>query len=111
MLVGQCRYAPTSGRAVQKTDLHQVRFVNILDGDRLLTHRCGKRIQSHRSSAEGLDNRLQHPPVNGVQAQLVHLQRPQRIVGDGSVDGAVAHDLRKIPHTLQKPVCDTRSSA
>ena len=106
MLIGPRRDAAAPGRAVQKPDLQQIRLVNILQRDALLSDGGGKGLQPHGAAAEVFDDALQHPPVDAVQSKPVDLQRPQGQIGRGGVYPPIALHLRKIPHPLQNAVGD-----
>ena len=55
---------------------------DLLDGLALLPHRDGERGQADRSAAEELEQGLEHPPVEPVEAAGVDLVDRQGRLGD-----------------------------
>ena len=108
MPVGLQRDTASARRTAEKADLHQIRLINILQGDRFLANRGGKRIQSDRAAAIVSDDACKHRTVNIVQPKFVNFQRAERHVRALPVDRAAAAHLRKIAHTAQQAVGDTR---
>ena len=59
-----------------------------------------------RTAAVVLDDGPQHPPVDGVQPQVVDLQRAQGLVRHILGDDAVGLHLGEVPDPAQHPVGD-----
>ena len=55
MVISQRGDASASGSAGQEAQLHQVRLVNILQGDRLFADGSGQGLQAHRAARVVLD--------------------------------------------------------
>jgi len=98
MLVGKRRDAAAPGRPGQKAKLHQIRLVHILQSHSLFANGGSQGLQAHRAAAVVADDGSEHPAVDVVKTQLVHLQPLEGKVGGLLGDHAVAHDLGKIPH-------------
>ena len=104
MLIGQPGNTPSPGCPREKAHLHEVRLIDILQSHRLLPHCGGQRFQPHRSAGIVGNDAAEHAAVHCVQAQLVHLQRRQRLVRHPLGDHAASPDLGKIPHPPEKAV-------
>jgi len=104
MIVSQRGYAAAPGCPCQEPKLHQIRLINIFQGDRFLTDGGSQCLQTHRAAAVVADDGTEHPAVNIVQAQRIHFQPGQRQIRCFPGDNAVAHDLCKVPDTAQEPV-------
>ena len=111
MIVRRLCDAPASRRAAEKAYLHEIRLVNVLDRDRLLSDRRGKRLKPDRTPAVKSDYNLKHPSVNIVKSEAVDLKTAECIIGDPAVDNTVAFDLCKVADALEQAVCDTRRSS
>ena len=111
VLVGLPRDAAATGRAGQEAQLHQVRLVHILQRNGLLADGGGQCVQPHRAAAVVFDDGAEHTAVHIVQAQGIHLQRQQRLVGHVLGDDAVGHHLGKVADTAQHTVGDAGRAA
>ena len=106
VLVCLRRHAPAPGRPGQEAQLHQVWLVHVLQGHGLLADGGGQGLQAHGTAAVVLDDGPQHPPVDGVQPQVVDLQRAQGLVRHILGDDAVGLHLGEVPDPAQHPVGD-----
>ena len=107
MLIGPLRDAAAPWRPGQKAQLHEVGFVNILQRDGFLPDGGGQGLQAHRATPVVIHNGREHPPVHGVQAQMVDLQGAEGLVGHLRRDDAVCLHLSVVPHPPEHAVCDT----
>ena len=98
VIIGQRGHAAAAGCPRQEAKLHQIRLVHILQRYRLFPDGGSQRFQSHRTAAVVANNGSQHPPVDIIQAQIVHLQATERQVG--RLFGLVVLWLR---HSLVRP--------
>src|SRR5690606_11215825 len=96
----------TARRPLQKALLDQVRLVDLLDGARVLARRDGQVREPGRAAAELLDEREQDALVHVVESFLVHVERFEGVVSDGTRDAAVALDLGEVARAAQQAVGD-----
>ena len=106
MLIGPPGDAPASGRAGEEAHLHQIGLVYVLQGDSFLVDGGRQGLQTHWAAAVVLNNGAEHPPVDGVQPQVIHLQGGQGHVGHLPGDDAPGLHLGKVTHPAQHPVGD-----
>ena len=111
MLIGQPCDAPPARCAADKSQLHEVGLINILNGYGFLSDGGGERVYSDRSSAVKFDDGLQHAAIDIIQTQIINFQTVERVPCRGGVYLDLALYLCKIPHTLKQAVSDTRRSA
>jgi len=74
MLISRMGCTAATGRPAQKTDLHQVRFINILNGNSLFANRRSKGFQTDRTSIIILNQRRKQAPVICVKAKPINFQ-------------------------------------
>ena len=103
VLIGQLRDAAAARRACQKTDLQQIRLVNVFQRDGLLADGRGQCLKAHRAAAVVFHNGGEHTAVDGVKAQTVDLELAERVIGSLGGDHAVVADLREIAHAARSP--------
>ena len=89
MLIGQPGRASSPGRPGQEARLQKIRLVHVLQGDGLLAYRRRQGLQAHRAASVVGDDIPKHLPVGGVQAEMIHFQRGQRLVRNGLCDYAL----------------------
>ena len=106
MLIGPLRDAAAPGRPGQEAQLHEVWLVDILQRDGLLPDGGGQSLQAHRAAPVVIHDGGKHPPVHGVQTQVVDLQGAKGLVGHLRRDDAVCLHLSVIPDPPEHPVCD-----
>ena len=111
VFVSRERGAAPARRAAQKADLHQVRLVNVLDGDGFFADGGRERFQPDRAAVVKFDQRGQQAPVVRVEAERVDFQLVKAELRRVAGDAAVRNDLREIAHALEQPVRDTRRPA
>ena len=80
MLIGLPGDAPAPGGPGQEPDLQEVRLVHVLQGHGLLVDGGGQGLQAHGAAAVIVDDSPEHPAVDVVQAQMVHLQGGEGLV-------------------------------
>ena len=102
-------YSP-SGSLGKKTTADQIRFVNILDGSFLFAdgHRDG--LDPNRLSF-GTSDRLQDPPIEGIEPIGVDPQPAQSIVGGSLIDLCLPLHLDKVTDPLEISIGDPRCPA
>ena len=111
MPVCRCRRTSPAGSTCDKTELHKKRLAHILKRDRFLSY-CGcKRFKSHGPAAVALYHHIEHTLVKAVEPERIYLKAVERDIRDIPGYFAVAHDLGKIPHALEKAVGYTRCAA
>ena len=110
MLKGEARRHASAGRAVQKTDLHQVRLDDLFDRVFFFVQSGSDGPQTDWSAVEFFDYRQQEFAVHLVETVRVDLHSIERVVGDRLVDRAIVVDLGKIANAAQQAVGYTRSS-
>ena len=71
MVVGKLGHAAPARGPRQKTDLHQIGFVDVLQRDGLLPDRSGERFQTDRAAAVVLNDGAEHPVVDAIEPQFV----------------------------------------
>ena len=82
MRVRRRRRHATARCAMQKSVLHQVRFVHIFDRRRFFTHRGRDGVEPDRTAAELTNNRRENLAVNRVQTGMINFHRRQRQIGN-----------------------------
>ena len=85
MFVRERRRQAAARRAIQKSDLNQIRFDDLLDRIFLFVNRSGNRAQADRSTVELLDDRQQQFAIHLIETVRVDFHSIQRIVRDFSV--------------------------
>src|SRR5690349_1723168 len=79
---------PTTWGALQIAALNQKRLDNVFDGVARLRQCRRHRFDADRAAAVIHGNRREVAPVHGVEAGRIDLERTQRVVGNGAIDGA-----------------------
>ena len=98
-IAGRCNH--TSSRSSRKkSDLHQIRFINIFYCDRFLAYRSGDRFKSDGTSVIVLYHRRKKKSVDRIETERVNLKAIECKVGIFIGDNTVAKHLCKITHTL-----------
>src|SRR3989344_1405938 len=96
-----------AGGAFEKSELHEVRFVDLLDGRFLFRERCGDGFEAHRPAVEFLDDDGEDIAVGLIQARLVYLQKRERFFHGLDVQGLFAH-FRKVTRAFEKIIRGAR---
>ena len=104
MLVSKSCDASASRCAIEKSDLHEIWLVHVLQGNCLLADGCRQRFQTYGTAVVELDDALKHSSVNVVKSQSVDLKLGERVIGNLGIDGAVSHDLCEVTHALEQTV-------
>ena len=97
MVARPCRETTTLSGPGKKPLLEQVRFDHILEGRGIITHGRGNRLQTHRSTTIGLDDRLEILAVEFIQSLAVDTFEGQRLLDHVGRDVAAGTDLREVP--------------
>mgnify|MGYP003376792910 CR=1 FL=1 len=105
MLPREGSRGPATGRADDEPFPHEERFGDRLDGVGLLPHGNGEVGHSDRTAAEAPAERVEHGPVEPVQAADVDVEEGQRLVGRVKVDDV----LTCLLYTSPSPRDRTRS--
>ena len=100
MPVSRGRDNPAARRPAEKADLHQIRFVNILNRDRFLPNRGGDRFKPNRAAVIVADHGGEQQPVDGIEPQGIDFHAVERRLGVFRIDHTVADHLREIPRPL-----------
>src|SRR5262245_12446835 len=111
MFVRELSRDAAAGRALEKTDLEEIRFVNIFDGVNFLAQNGGDRIHANRPPAEAFDDGAEKLSIDVVEAVFIHIEKLQRIERDRRGNFAVAFNVGIIANSLQQAVRDARRSA
>ncbi len=112
VLVGALGGDAAARGALQEALLQEVGLVEILDRPAVLAHRRGDRLDPRRAAAVDLDQHREDPPVELVEAEVVHLEERQRLLRHREVDPrGVRVDLGEVAHPAQQPVGDARRAA
>ena len=98
-------------RAHQEAELHQVRFVDVLNGHGILAGCRREGVQPDRAAAEFVHHRAKDGAIHLVQPQLVHALHGNRLPCHIEADDAAAAHLRVVADALEHPVCDSRRTA
>ena len=69
-------------RAFQEAGLDEKRLVDVFERVALLAERRRQAADADRTAAELVDDRAQQPPIDLVEAVLVHLEHRQRLLRD-----------------------------
>src|ERR1019366_127352 len=77
MSIGEGCGNATALRAIEQAELHQVWFVNLLDGIFFFAAGSRKGAESHRASGIFLQNREHEGAIDFVEAMLIHAQHLQ----------------------------------
>src|SRR4051794_19113776 len=100
------RRDPTPGGAGEQSAADEERLRHGLDRLRLLGHGHGKRREAYRTAAEAAKQRVEHRPVEPVEAELVDLVDLERRSSDLPVDHPVGTNLGVVADAPQQPVGD-----
>src|SRR5262245_20085847 len=108
MLISRRSHDAPAGRAVQETDLDQVRFVNLFDGFFLFADGGRDRTNADGSAVEFFDDRRQQFTVDFIQTVAVDLHSIERVSGHFGGDASVVFDFGVISDAAQQAVGDAR---
>src|SRR5215213_9005715 len=105
----RCQSSPR--RPIQKSNLNQIRFDDLLDRVFLFVNGSGNRAQADWSTVELLDYRQQQLSIHLVEAVGVDFHAIQRVVCNFLVDAAVEIDLRIVVDAPKQSVDYARRAA
>src|SRR5580704_16812150 len=97
--------------AVDKTELHQVRLIDLFDGVGLFIDGSGDGVDAYWSAAVFFEQRKHDFLVDFIQAEAVYFQQVERESGDGQIDVAGGANLRVIVHAAKQTVGDARRAS
>ena len=101
MVVSPTRSHTAARRAIEKADLHQVRFDYLLDRIFLFVQGSSDRAKTDRTAVEFLNYRQQELTVHFIEAVGIDFHSIESIVGDRLGDMAFVIDLGKIAHATK----------
>ena len=101
--VGPLRRRPAPGGPPKEAALNQERFVNLLEGSPVLTHRGGEGVETYRSSGELLDEAAEDGAVAGFEADGVDLELIERTPSTFEADHLLAGDIGEVADAAQQP--------
>src|SRR5215213_605036 len=110
MGVGALGCDSATGSSLEKTELDEIRLVDIHDRIGFFTDCRCQRLDTDRSATEFFDNRTKNSAVNVVESEVVDIEHRQRISGNLIGDIPLAPNLCKIARPLEQPVCNPRRS-
>src|SRR4029453_8910221 len=111
MLGSEARRATAARRALEETDLDEIRLVDLLERLTVLTHGRGKRREPHRTATELLQDRREDATIDLIEAVPIHLETLQGVGGCGLPYPVCAGDLREVPPATQQAIDDARRAA
>src|ERR1700722_8851886 len=111
MFVGEGGGDAAAGGAVEEAELHEVRFVDFLDGVFFLAERSGEGVQAHGAAGILLDDGEEQVAVDVVEAVLVNAEHGQCVAGHGQIDEPFGADFGEIAHAAQQAIGDARGAA
>src|SRR2546425_4334069 len=115
-LVAECREMLPGGlggdatlrRPVEEREAEEERLVHVLDRLHLLREHGRERLHADRAGSELLDDRGEELPIRRVEALVVDLHHPHRLVDDLAIDAATAVDLGMVADPLEQAIDDAR---
>lgn len=111
MLVRAAGGDPATRRALQETELDQVRLVDIHDCVRLLARRRRHRLDADRAAIELINNCRQDTAVGVVQAEVVNIEHGEGAPGDLRRRNPIGTYLRVVADALEETVRDAGRAA
>src|SRR5579864_5697869 len=91
-------------RAVDETELHEVRFVDFLNGVSFFVDGSGDGVHAHRPAAVLFKQRQHDLLVNFIETETVHFEQVERTGGDPQIDVPLGADLSVIADAAQQAV-------
>lgn len=110
VLVRQLGNLATTRGALDKALLDKIRLIDILYRACVFAHSRSDGVQPYRPALELVDNGAEQLVVDLVEPKSIDIERLQSILGYFQIDRTIALDLRKVPHTAQQRIGDTRRS-
>jgi len=104
MFVRERRSQTAARRAIQKSNLNQIRFDDLLDRVFLFVNGSRDRTQANGSTIELLNYRQQQLSIHLVEAVGVDFHAIQRVVCNLLVDASVVIDLRIVADATKQTV-------
>src|SRR5579875_360113 len=111
MLIGQARHDAPTRSTRDKAKLQQIRFVDILDGLRVLAGAGSQSIETDGTAVKFLNDRQQQVAVGCVQPDSVDFQPVERLLCYFPCNHAIGPYLRIVAHALEQAVDNTRRPA
>src|SRR6266540_3737551 len=107
----QLRQHASAGRALQETELEQVRLVDVLDRVGLLAEGHSEGREPNRPPVEAFHDRAQELAVDPLKALSVDLEQLERLGRDLSRHCPLMPHLGDIPYAAKDAVRDPRGAA
>src|SRR5436853_1175648 len=98
VLVGAAGGDPAAGRALEEALLDEVGLVEVFERPPVLTHGDGQRLDAGRAAVVVLDEGAQDLAIQVVEAELVHLQQDEGLLGGVEVDLLRPRHLGEVAH-------------
>ena len=111
MLICSGQKHSAAGRSGYESQLDKVGLVNVFYGGRILASIGGNGIEPDGAPAELGYHRFEHASIDLIEAKFIYAEHFKPAHCRFAVYHAAAPDLRKIAHTLQKTVGDSRRAA
>src|SRR5271157_4930021 len=105
----RCRSClPALGSTLNKADLDQIGFIDILYCPRLFSDRDSDCLQANRTTTEIFRNHPQNATVQVIKPKPVDAEKSESVGCDLFCDFSVSSDEGIVPYSPEKPVCNTR---
>ncbi len=111
MIVGQASDHPSPGRTVEKSDLDQIRFIDIFDGVFFFTDGRRNGVDADRATPKFFDDRQEQLTIDLIESETIDIGQIQTVTGDLEIDAALGPHLGEIQHTTHETVGDARRAA
>lgn len=111
MAVGSSRRTSPARRALDEALLQEERLANVLDRSRIFANAGGDGFETHRPTAELLDDRCEDGAVQPVETEPIDFKHGKRFVGNRLRNRVVLVDLGKIPDPAQEAIGDAGRTA
>ena len=111
VLIGKPRNAAASLGTRHHADLQKVGLVDILQCNGFLINGGSQGIEPDRTAVVIIDYGAEHLSVERIKAEFIDFHARKRFIGNLAVDSALSCNLRKVTHTTEEPVGDSRRSS
>ena len=102
---------PPSWGANEKSELYEIRFVDVFDGLSLFAGDGSDGLDASRTAVELLRDGSDDIAIGRLEADLVDFKKRERFAGDFLGDALATVYLGKITHPLEEAVRDARGFA
>ena len=107
MLVGQLSNHTSARCTLYETFHYKEWLINLLNGSSILTDSCSDGSDTHRTSAELIDDGEQNLVIDFVETILIDIKCCQGNLCDLGINHTITLNLRKVAHTAQQRIGDT----